>query len=183
MKKRIFATIVMVALVMALMLAPVSAQAQETGEYRTAQTVYIYPWNTVETEVKGTGVIHVYTDWESIFMIDETITTNSSIQWMELGGRSFFIQETATPNTKEAVFIGEIDGIPQVITIFFSGNLIEVNSRGIVYERNGVTYHKSFYPTLENSHWVYPEKQGWNWSEPDELYSEESVAVPAEAPF
>ena len=174
--------IVAIMVVFALMLMPVSVQAQEIGEPRTAQTVYIYPWNTVVTEVQGEEM-HVYTDWESIFMIDETITTNSSIQWMELGGRSFFIQETATPNTKEAVFIGEIDGIPQVITIFFSGNLIEVNSRGIVYERNGVTYHKSFYPTLKNSHWVYPEKQGWNWSEPEELYDVESVAVPSESPF
>ena len=173
-----------VAIVMAvvLMLMPVSVHAQENDENRTAQTVYIYPWNTVVTEVQGEEM-HVYTDWESIFMIDETITTNSSIQWMELGGRSFFIQDTATPNTKEAVFIGEIDGIPQLITIFFSGNLIEVNSRGIVYERNDVTYHKSFYPVLENAHWVFPEKQGWNWSEPEELYDVESVAVPAEAPF
>lgn len=174
--------IVAIMVVFALMLMPVSVQAQETEEPRTAQTVYIYPWNTVETEVKGEE-IHVYSDWESIFMIDETITTNSSIQWMELGGRHFFIQETATPNTKEAVFIGEIDGIPQVITIFFAGELIEVNSRGIVYERNDVTYHKSFYPVLENAHWVFPEKQGWNWSEPEELYDVESVAVPAEAPF
>ena len=178
--KKIFATVMVMVLV--LMLAPVSVHAQENDETRTAKTVYIYPWNTVETEVKGEEM-HVYSDWESIFCIDETITTNSSIQWMELGGRSFFIQETATPNTKEAVFVGEIDGIPQVITIFFSGNLIEVNSRGIVYERYGVTYHKSFYPTLENSHWVYPEKQGWNWSEPAELYDVESVAVMSESPF
>ena len=71
-----------------------------------------------------------------------------------------------------------------MITIFFAGNLIEVNSRGFVYERNGVTYHKSFYPILENSHWVYPEKQGWNWSELAEMYdSEYEVAVPAGAPF
>ena len=182
MKKKIFATIVMVT--MMLMLVPVSVHAQETGEPHTARTVYIYPWNTVETEVKGEGVIHVYTDWESVFCIDETITTNSSIQWMELGGRSFFIQETATPFTKEAVFIGEIDGIPRVITIFFSGNLIEVNSRGIVYERDGMTYYKSFYPILEKSRWVYPEKQGWNVTAPAELYdSGYEVAVPAKAPF
>ena len=174
--------IVAIMVVFALMLMPVSVQAQESGEPRNAQTVYIYPWNTVVTEVQGEEM-HVYTDWESIFMIDETITTNSSIQWMELGGRSFFIQETATPNTKEAVFIGEIDGIPQVITIFFSGNLIEVNSRGIVYERNGVTYHKSFYPVLDNSRWWFPEKLGWDYSEPAELYDVESVAVPSESPF
>ncbi len=178
--KKIFATVMVMVLV--LMLAPVSVHAQENDETRTARTVYIYPWNTVVTEVKGEEM-HVYSDWESIFCIDVTITTNSSIQWMELGGRHFFIQETATPNTKEAVFIGEIDGIPQVITIFFAGELIEVNSRGIVYERNDVTYHKSFYPVLENAHWVFPEKQGWNWSEPEELYDVESVAVPAEAPF
>ena len=181
--KKLFTTIATV-MVLVLMLAPVSVHAQEQDQEqeRTAQTVYIYPWNTMETELKG-DEMHVYSDWESVFCIDETITTNSSIQWMELGGRSFFIQETATPNTKEAVFIGEIDGIPQVITIFFSGNLIEVNSRGIIYERYGVTYHKSFYPVLENSHWVFQEKLGWNWSEPAEMYDVESVAVPAESPF
>ena len=178
--KKILATVMV--MVMVLMLAPISVNAQENDENRTARTVYIYPWNTVVTEVQGEEM-HVYTDWESIFMIDETITTNSSIQWMELGGRSFFIQETATPNTKEAVFVGEIDGIPQVITIFFSGNLIEVNSRGIVYERNGVTYHKSFYPVLDNSRWCFPEKLGWDYSEPAELYDVESVAVPSESPF
>lgn len=181
MRTRRIVAIVMAALL--LMLMPMAAYAQENeNDDRTAQTVYIYPWNSLVTEVKGEE-IHVFSDWESIFMIDETISTNSSIQWMELGGRSFFIQETSTPNTKEAVFVGEIDGIPQLIHIFFSGTLIEVNSRGIVYERYGVTYHKSFYPVLDNSCWCFPEKQGWNYSEPAELYDVESVAVFSESPF
>ncbi len=71
-----------------------------------------------------------------------------------------------------------------MIQIGFSGELIEVNSRGIVYERDGMTYYKSFYPVLENAHWVYPERQGWNVTAPAELYdSGYEVAVSAESPF
>lgn len=186
MKKKTFATI-MVALVMVLMLAPVSVYAQEQEQPRKARTVYLYPLEKVEVEIDNDhDVMYVKTDWESsVFGIDTMIRIYSPLQWYKMGDRLFFIQDTpGLMTSKEAVFIGEIDGIPQVIQIGFSGELIEINSRGIVYERDGMTYYKSFYPEMKDSAWVYPEKQGWNCVAPVELYdSEYEVAVPAEAPF
>ena len=185
MKTRIVAIIVVVMVIFALMF-PVSVHAQEPDQSKTARTVYIYPWDQFKVELDTEHMLmFVKSDWQSVFGIDDIVRIYSTPSWYKLGKRTFFIQDTpGFMTSKEAVFIGEVDGIPQVIKIGFSGELIEVNSRGIVYERDGMTYYKSFYPILEKSRWVYPEKQGWNVTAPAELYdSGYEVAVPAEAPF
>lgn len=170
---------------MMLMLVPVSVHAQEQEQPKTARTVYIYPWDQFKVEMDSDHmVLYIKSDWQSVFGVDDMVRIYSTPSWYKMGDRLFFIQDTSFMTSKEAVFIGEVDGIPQVIKIGFSGELIEVNSRGIVYERDGMTYYKSFYPILENSHWVYPERQGWNVTAPAELYdSGYEVAVPAESPF
>ena len=180
MTKKILLTLLIVMGIVGLAARP--AYADEDDHTRIAKTVYIYPWNC-DTEIEG-GEMHIKSKFDSVFQIDDTIWITDP-QWYRLGERYFFIQPTNGYDW-EAIFIAEIDGIPQVIQIPFSGEVVEINSRGIIYSRGGMIYYKSFYPQMSHHQnwWDFPEKQGWGCDAPSEVGGAgNEVAVKAEAPF
>ena len=182
MKKSVIVTIILI--FATLFAIPVRAEeCQNTPP--TAKNVYIYDWESVVTEVdQKNSTIRVRSDWESVFCIDTTIQIYSEqLTWYSLGGRRFFVQSIPS-GPQEAVFIGEIDGFPQVLKIPFYGTVVQINSRGIVYEREGMIYYKSFYPTGQTGNWNFQERKGWPVEAPRELYSHSDlIAVTTVAPF
>lgn len=105
-------------------------------------------------------------------------------------GRMFFIHTIDTSH-KEAVFVGGIDGIMQVIQIPFRGEFAGADDCGIFYQRGERTYFKSFYPIRVGDEMLFPEidgnllgKEGIEF--PDELKStsnQESIPAELVAPF
>ncbi len=127
---------------------------------------------------------------------EATVSRNAALradspEWYQFrDGRMFFVR-TIDAFHKEAVFIGGIDGIMQVIQIPFRGEFSGADEFGIYYERRGKTYFKSFYPIRVGDEVLFPEidgnllgKEGIEF--PDELNStsnQESIPAELAAPF
>ena len=96
---------------------------------------------------------------------EATVSRNAALradspEWHQFrDGRMFFIR-TVDISHQEAVFIGGIDGMMQVIQIPFRGEFSYADDCGIFYQRGERTYFKSFYPIRVGDEMLFPEIDG-----------------------